>query len=471
MYCIIKGHDFEHELQTIGQIFYKNQGFCRVDSIPADGVCLLSCFDDGSLTSGLYIDGSEVSLNASKLDPDILQSRDKLCFAVKSQMFKLISEFTSKNTPWGSLTGIRPTKIMHSLLNEGLEEASAVKFIQEKYSVSAEKARLLAEVVDVQQGLLKSRNINDVSIYISIPFCPTRCHYCSFAAHPMDKYSKHTDSYVDALINELSGTKKLIEGMNVRTIYIGGGTPTALTVSQLERLLCNVEDTFCLDNIQEYSVEAGRPDTITEENLKLLKKYGVLRISINPQTLKSETLAQIGREHTPQQFFNAYNIAREAGFDFINVDLIAGLPGESVSDFDNTLEKICLLSPENLTVHTLAIKRASKFKEDMVDKGATFESSGVGNMLSLAYEYAKNFDMKPYYLYRQKNMVDLFENVGYAKKGRECIYNIHIMEETETIIAFGAGAVTKYVYPMENRIERIANVKDVLEYIKRNIID
>ena len=470
MYCVIKGHNFEHELQIVGQIFYKNQGFCRVDDISASGVCLLSSFEKGILDCRLYIDGGLIASSSTEAG-DIGSDSQELGFIVKDSMFKLLSETTGEVTPWGSLTGIRPAKIMHGLIESGLKEKDAVRFMQKKYHVSEVKAKLLAEIVNVQKGLSERRNTNGISIYIGIPFCPTRCHYCSFAAYPMDKYKKHTEDYLKALMSEMDGAKKSVSGLNIRTVYIGGGTPTALTDNQLERLLCHIESTFCLDNAEEYSVEAGRPDTITKSNLELLKKYRVSRISINPQTLRQDTLNRIGRAHTPGQFFTAFELARSVGFDSINVDLIAGLPDESASDFREILEKIRPLSPENLTVHTLAVKRASKFKEDILDSGAVFKSSAAAEMLEYAYEYAKSGNMNPYYLYRQKNMVDSLENVGYAKKGFECIYNIHVMEETETIIAFGAGAITKYVYPEENRIERRANAKDVLEYIKRNIID
>jgi len=465
MRYIIKGHNFEHEIQVIGQIFYKNQGFCRADNIPFEGICVLSCLDKDVIKSGLYVDGCEIALRFDKVECD------ELSFAVKDSMFRLLKSATGINPPWGSLTGIRPTKIMRGLIDSGLKYDEAIRFMRGKYTVLAQKAELLAEIVDIQREILKNQSENDASLYIGIPFCPTRCHYCSFAAYPIDKFKKHTDAYVNALINEMRQAELL--GKSIKTVYIGGGTPTALNDNQLERVLDYTANSFDLKNVSEYSVEAGRPDTITKSNLKLLKKYGISRISINTQTLKDDTLKQIGREHTAQQFFDAYNLAREVGFDFINVDLIAGLPGESVLDFNNSLEKICALSPENLTVHTLAVKRASKFREDIIDSGSVFESKEAGEMINIAYERAKNADLNPYYLYRQKNTVGSFENVGYAKKGRECIYNIHIMEETATIFAFGAGAITKYVYlstggPSESRIERSANVKDVLEYIKRN---
>ena len=467
MYCVIKGHNFEHELQTIGQIFYKNQGFCRVDNIPVDGICIFSSFERSVLVCGLYVNGDMIVSSITEIiDTD--SDSQELGFAIKDRMFKLLKDATGESTPWGSLTGIRPTKIMHKLLDDGLSEKESVRLMQDKYYVSSGKAELLSEIVGVQRCLAEKRSDNDVSLYIGIPFCPTRCHYCSFAAYSLDKYKKYTDDYLEALINEMNSLKKDVERLNIGTVYIGGGTPTSLNENQLEKLLFHIENTFCLDNADEYSVEAGRPDTITESKLELLKKYKVSRISINPQTLKHDTLKHIGRDHTPEQFFTAFELARNAGFDFINVDLIAGLPGETVSDFKKTLEKMHPFSPENLTIHTLAVKRASKFKEDILDNGVIFKSNEAAEMLNYAYEYAKSLNMNPYYLYRQKNMVDSLENVGYAKKGFECIYNIHIMEETETIIAFGAGAITKYVYHKENRIERSANAKDVLEYIKRN---
>lgn len=299
-----------------------------------------------------------------------------------------------------------------------------------------------------------------------IPFCPTRCLYCSFTSYPIDIYKTKVDGYVEALIKELKFLGEKAQGKRLDSIYIGGGTPTSLTAEQLDKIMAAVSETFDLSNILEYTVEAGRPDTITAEKLKVIKKNGASRISVNPQTMNDETLRLIGRKHTVDDIKRVFYEARSIGHDNINMDLILGLPGEGEAEVKNTMEEIKKLSPESLTVHTLAVKRASRLKETLGEYDLA-KAMLMENILGLSAKGAAEMGLAPYYMYRQKNMLGSFENVGYAKKGFESIYNVVIMEETQSIYAAGAGASTKLYDPETDRIERIFNVKNVDEYIGR----
>ncbi len=384
----------------------------------------------------------------------------------KRFFYQTLCEVNHRTLPWGNLTGIRPTKLAYAMLEEGMNEESIVKALQDKHLVSEEKALLSIDIAARERELLSGIHYDEgYSLYIGIPFCPTTCLYCSFTSYAIGAYRKVVDAYVDCVIKEMEYVAKRYAHKILDTVYIGGGTPTTLEPEQLDRLLGRLKELFDFSTVKEFTVEAGRADSITREKLEVLKKYGVERISVNPQTMKQETLDIIGRRASVAQTVEAYALAREVGFDNINMDLILGLPGETEADVKHTIDRVTELAPDSLTVHSLAIKRASRLSEWVKEHGITTLKNTDATM-EIAAEGAKCLGMKPYYLYRQKNMSGNFENVGYAKPGKYGIYNILIMEEKQTIVALGAGSITKLVLP-DGRIERCDNVKDVQLYIER----
>ncbi|MBE5883723.1 MAG: coproporphyrinogen dehydrogenase HemZ, partial [Lachnospiraceae bacterium] len=378
----------------------------------------------------------------------------------KRFLYRSLCEITGKTLPWGNLTGIRPTKLAYGMLEEGKSKADILEFYKEKHYVSEEKALLSIDIAERERELLKNVHYEGgYSLYIGIPFCPTTCLYCSFTSYPIGGYRKLVDAYVDCVIKELKYTAAKYAHKILDSVYIGGGTPTTLEAEQLDRLLSSLKELFEFSCVKEFTVEAGRADSITRDKLEVLYKHGVSRISVNPQTMKQETLHLIGRKATVEQTIEAYRLAREVGFDNINMDLILGLPGETESDVQNTIDRVVELNPDSLTVHSLAIKRASKLNQWIQEHGVSMLRN-TDETMRIAAEGAKRLGMEPYYLYRQKNMSGNFENVGYAREGKLGLYNILIMEEKQTIVALGAGASTKAVYP-DGRIERCENVKDV----------
>ncbi|MCC8046088.1 MAG: coproporphyrinogen dehydrogenase HemZ [Clostridiales bacterium] len=392
---------------------------------------------------------------------------------IKRLLYQLLSAYSGRTLPWGDLTGIRPTKIPMALLRQGRSDDEIAEYMQSTYYTSPEKSTLAIEIANRELALLrKLRSDNSApdlpegySLYIGIPFCPSICLYCSFSSSPLDKWQDQVDYYLDALCHEIESVAAMLPHRHPDAVYIGGGTPTTLSPEQMERLLLKLEEHFDVNGALEFTVEAGRPDSISREKLQVLKRHGVTRISINPQTMNQETLDFIGRRHTTEQTREAFYLARELGFDNINMDLIVGLPGEGVPEVERTMREISAMDPESITVHSLAVKRAARlrlFSEEHQE--LSFENSS--EIMDMAASYAKNSGLFPYYLYRQKNMAGNFENVGYAKKGCEGLYNILIMEEVQSIIALGAGAATKLKRP-GNRIERIENVKDIKNYIER----
>ena len=338
--------------------------------------------------------------------------------------------------------------------------------MKEHYFISPQKLELSLDVAKREKSLLEKLDYqNGFSLYIGIPFCPTTCLYCSFTSYPIGVWKKRTDDYVNALLKEMDFTAQWFAGRKPDTVYFGGGTPTTLEAEQMDRILTALEEKFDLSGLKELTVEAGRPDSVTKEKLEVLKQHNVTRISINPQTMNQKTLDLIGRRHTVEQVEEAFHLARQCGFDNINMDLIVGLPGEDIEDVRHTMEEVKKLSPDNLTVHSLAIKRAAALNawKDKFSKSI----HNTDEIISMTAEYAGRMGLHPYYLYRQKNMAWNFENVGYARNSMEGLYNILIMEEKQTIIAMGAGGSSKFVFPEDNRIERIENVKDVKNYIER----
>ena len=379
-------------------------------------------------------------------------------------LYEHLEEMTGFSLKWGILNGMRPTKVAMKAWDNLQEEAEA--YLQTHYRMSQDKAKLALEVAKREEALLNQLDIeNGYSLYIGIPFCKTRCTYCSFTAYPLHLWEHRLDEYLDALCKELIYVAEVSKEKKLNTIYIGGGTPTSLSAKQLDRLLECLETHFSYIHVLEITVEAGRPDTITREKLEVMKKHQIPRISINPQTMQDKTLEAIGRAHTVQDIYDVYEMAREIGFENINMDLIMGLPGETLIDVVNTLESVEKMQPDSLTVHSLAMKRTSQLTKSGV---GVEEKQDMEEMVEIAAKYAGKMNLLPYYLYRQKNMVGNYENVGYAKVDKAGIYNILIMEEKQSIIAVGAGSTTKIVrVGKEPAIVRIENVKDVNDYIMR----
>lgn len=460
IYICLEGHDMMNAVQTTVQIFMPNEKYKPVENVQEDGITVKSSVMGNGTTAQLYENGSLICEKTETADGVTMQH------AVRSAVYHMLKEKTGQHFPWGMLTGIRPAKTINTYMDTGLTKAESIKKMIETYEMSPEKAELAATVATAERSILEKADKNGISLYIGIPFCPTRCLYCSFTSYPIDIYKTKVDGYVEALIKELKFLGEKAQGKRLDSIYIGGGTPTSLSAEHLDKIMAAVLETFDLSNILEYTVEAGRPDTITAEKLKVIKKNGASRISVNPQTMNDETLKLIGRKHTVDDIKRVFYEARSIGHDNINMDLILGLPGEGEDEVKNTMEEIKKLSPESLTVHTLAVKRASRLRETLGDYDLA-KAMLMENILGLSAKGAAEMGLAPYYMYRQKNMLGSFENVGYAKKGFESIYNVVIMEETQSIYAAGAGASTKLYDPETDRIERIFNVKNVDEYIGR----
>ena len=398
------------------------------------------------------------------------------------RLYRVLSAETGRTLAWGILTGVRPTKLAMGKLEEGMERQDFLSWFTGEYLVSRKKAEVSWDIVRREKELLDRLDYQDgYSLYVGIPFCPTVCTYCSFSSGSLDQWGNFVEPYLEALRRELEFIGSASDGKKLNTIYFGGGTPTSLNEDQLERLLSWIDEIFPRDHLLEYTVEAGRPDSITKEKLRVIRSHGVTRISINPQSMQQKTLDRIGRRHQVEEILSAYHMAREEGFDNINMDVIAGLPGERLADMEDTLAKLEALGPDSLTVHSLAGKRAAKMGQDGYVPGRESRDAGpeeISAMLEAAEKSAGRMGMTPYYLYRQKNIAGNFENTGYAKVDKAGIYNILIMEEKQSIIAAGAGASTKLVFkePVVNpegkkqkktNLIRLENVKAIDAYIRR----
>lgn len=373
----------------------------------------------------------------------------------KIALYKAFVGVTGKKMPWGSLTGIRPTKLARQLLSEGSNWQDMFKYV---LGVSPKKTQLVEDIITTQNELPVTRG-QSADLYIGVPFCVSRCSYCSFTSGEIDKLKRYVDPYLVALCIDISRTIGFAQSRNIslNNVYIGGGTPTSLSARQLDLILSHI--TF---NPQEFTVEAGRPDTITEDKLKVLKDHGVGRISINPQTFNQSVLDTIGRKHTVSDIYDKYEMAKKYGF-IVNMDLIAGLPTENHSMFEHSVDTAIGLSPENITVHTLALKHGSALKAS--NYSATDDT--VSLMVEYSHKALHEHSYMPYYMYRQKYVMDNLENVGFCRDNTPCLYNIGIMEETSNILACGTNAISKRIISEENRIERAANAKDVITYIER----
>lgn len=385
---------------------------------------------------------------------------------IKREIFRDLSAITGSHPDWGILTGVRPVKLAGEMLAAAGSREEVISRLRHDYYLTAEKASLITDTYIHQLEEHGSAPANSAGIYIGIPFCPTRCVYCSFASNQVA--DSEIARYLEALHREISFTGQKMKEKAIRpeTIYIGGGTPTTLSAGQLDQLLTQCSQAFDLSELKEFTVEAGRPDTITREKLQVLRDHDIDRISINPQSMKAETLAAIGRDHSPADIEQAFATAVGMGFRVINSDIIAGLPGEKPEDLRDTLEKIIAMGAGNITVHTLAVKRASRLKD--IDGDYHYKVAGiVAEMLQDSREILAREGFVPYYLYRQKHMAGYFENTGYSRPGTDCLYNIRIMDEHQTIIALGAGGISKAYYPETNRLERVANVTNYEQYISR----
>ncbi len=386
---------------------------------------------------------------------------------VAREIYRALLEAEKKELPWGILTGVRPTKQVYEAIAAGVPEEEIRRHMKEDYFCSDEKIDVSLTVSRREYELLTQLEYqNGYSIYIGIPFCPTTCHYCSFPSYPMESFGHLSDAYLDALSKELCFAGQCFRERRLCTVYVGGGTPTALSESQLARLLELIHRYLPMEHVVEFTVEAGRPDSVTKKKLELIQEFGATRISINPQTMQQRTLDLIGRRHTVEQIREAFRLARSLGYDNINMDIIIGLTGETPEDVEKTLAEIAELSPDSLTVHTLAKKRAARLTTQK-ELYEGMEAVGVTSMLEKTVRFAKEQAYFPYYLYRQKNMAENLENVGYARRGKEGLYNILIMEEKQTILALGAGATSKFIFPQGGRIERVENVKSLKDYIER----
>lgn len=409
--------------------------------------------------------------------------RDAVLEEIRSRGFKdgfkrylvtLLHHATGKVLPWGNLTGIRPTKIAYGMLEQGRSDRFILDYYRQNHYVSAEKAELALDIAKRERRLLAGIHYRDgYSLYIGIPFCPTTCMYCSFTSFSIAGYRDSVERYLDCLILEMEQTAQIMRGKILDSVYIGGGTPTTLEPAQLQRLLSRLKELFDFSTVQEFTVEAGRADSITEDKLKVLYEHGVSRISVNPQTMKQETLDIIGRRASVEQVEQAYALARKVGFDNINMDLILGLPGETQEDVRHTIDRVTQMGPDSLTVHSLAIKRASRLNQWIQENGISMLRN-TDETMEIAARGARKLGLVPYYLYRQKNMSGNFENVGYAREGKLGIYNILINEEVQTIVALGAGSISKKVSYRAAQdggesvlIERCENVKEVAQYIER----
>ncbi len=445
--------NLEYDMNALLKSFYPSEEVRMAKIEPEDGLLRVRIIKDNELLT-------EVSL------PDEFES-DKSNFKnkLRRDLYEKLEKINGHGLPWGILNGIRPTKLVMKEILEGKSGKEAASFMKEVYLASDEKAGLAVRIAKNERAVIERSSGNKGwSLYIGIPFCPTTCMYCSFTSYAISLWKEKVGEYLDALFKEIDAAAEIMKGKNPDTIYIGGGTPTTLEPAEFERLFVKLEEKFDISKLLEFTVEAGRADSITEEKLRVLKQHGVTRISVNPQTMNDRTLELIGRRHNVAQVEEAFKLARSIGFDNINMDMILGLPGEGDREVALTIEKIEELKPDNLTVHSLAIKRASALAKLIDDMGYE-KLQNSDSIMAIAAKSAERMGMQPYYLYRQKNMSGNFENTGYAVPGKEGIYNILIMEEIQSIIAVGAGTVTKRV-AADGNITRCDTAKDVGLYIR-----
>ncbi len=500
---ILNDRSFEYDIYTLVIAFFqgvKTQVFDPGQEIPADADLVIRTMISADRI-GLQVDDKARDITVPA--PGERKVRKNL---IKRNLYEMLRDLCGRDLPWGNLTGIRPVKLAMQFLGEsagGSDKTDAADLsegkvntdtmvrpegegntdtmvrpaagdsafyartqMQERYFVSRQKADLAVRIAQRESSILSRIDTkNGYSLYIGIPFCPSICLYCSFSSSPLGLWQDRVDEYLDALIHEMTACRLAFPKKTLHTVYVGGGTPTTLSPEQMDRLLTAVEENFDLSEVMEFTVEAGRPDSITREKLEVLRKHPVTRISVNPQTMNQKTLDLIGRKHTVEDTVEAFKMARSLGFDNINMDLIVGLPAEGPEEVETTMRMIESLDPDDVTVHALALKRAARLALHM-DEYEKISFQASDRIMDMCESSCERLGMSPYYLYRQKNMAGNFENVGYAKRGKAGLYNILIMEEVECILALGASGSTKIVYD-DGRIERIENVKDIRNYLER----
>ena len=471
---ICKSESYTYNAYHILKAFYPSQEVsCKTDE-KASNYVMVHLPDDREISVGFEntveitdTAGRDESTGKIQEDSEKESQKKERKRQIDLSLYDQLERITGEPLAWGVLTGVRPTKLAMQKLEAGWKKEDYINWAWESARVRGEKAALAWEIAEREQKILKELDYeNGYSLYVGIPFCPSVCSYCSFSSGPLDRWKEKVDAYVDALCKELEFIAERSKNKKLNTIYIGGGTPTTLTAEQLERLMSWIDEKFSREYLLEYTVEAGRPDSITREKLQVMKEFPVTRISVNPQTMNQKTLDVIGRKHTVEDTVNIFHMARELEFDNINMDLIIGLPGEGKEEVAHTLQEVEKLHPDSLTIHSLALKRATRlnlFKDKYEEM--SFENSK--EIMEMTQQCAGNMGMGPYYLYRQKNIAGNFENVGYAEVDKAGIYNILIMEEKQPIIALGAGGSSKLVFDHGKRIERVENVKDVTSYIAR----
>lgn len=456
-------HSFNYETEKLCRIFLPYEKIAVLNEIVEADIYAVCKTEGRSCSAYLNFFGKEYENNLTS--PNDTDKEKELTLA--TALFNCFVSATNYKSEWGLLTGVRPAKLFSRLI-KSTGEASAEEYFKNRLLVSDEKTSLCKQTAVSEEKIIEQSRPESFSLYVSIPFCPSRCSYCSFVSHSVDKAGRLIDEYVELLCREIEETGKIAkaEKLKLETVYIGGGTPVAISAEQISKIMDSVKKHFDLSGILEYTVEAGRPDAIDKVKLEAIKNGGATRISVNPQTMNDAVLKEIGRNHTAEQTINAFNLAREVGFNDINMDLIAGLPTDTFESFKNTLGILLELDPESITVHSLSVKRASN-----ISRENTLPELETGKIASQMVRYARetlsNRGVEPYYMYRQSKTVGNLENVGYAKKGYEGLYNVYIMDETHTILACGASAVTKLREPGGDFIERIFNFKYPYEYISR----
>lgn len=463
MKIFIDNHPFHYEIENIARLFFPYEKLEVIKDTKAvnEGEYILTAVDDKISVTAVFSQYKS-TLTAEKTGDDKADEQ-----IICSLLFKILTDYTGITMPWGMITGVRPVKYLRSVMLEKGEDF-ARDYFKNYYYVTEEKLALATTTEKYERKILNSSKENSFSLYVSIPFCPSRCSYCSFVSQSVERTKHLIEPYVDLLCKEISLTGEIAKkhSLKLETVYIGGGTPTTLNPSQLRKLINTINSSFNMAECREFTVEAGRPDTITPEKLKELKSGGVTRISINPQTLNDNVLSSIGRKHTTEDTLKAFKTASDFNFDTVNSDLIAGLPDDTFESFANSLDKIIDLDVNNITVHTLSIKRSA----DYTEKGLTTsreDAERTGKMLSYAEKRLTENGYIPYYLYRQSRMVGNYENVGWSKPSHEGLYNVFIMDETHSILACGAGAVTKLKNHKKNDLQRIFNYKFPYEYIDK----
>ena len=448
-------HDLGYHTQKIATMFFPLE---KIEKEGESDITAVTVCEGNLLKVSAKVCGKEL-----KKEKQISENED-MAQAMSLLLFSVLSELTGFTPSWGILYGVRPARLMHAK-TDLLGEEGARRFFKDSL-VSDEKIDLAVSVMKRENAVIKLNTPESCSLYISIPFCPTRCAYCSFVSHSIENAGDLTGEYCELLCKELEDKAKAVKDLKLRleTVYFGGGTPTALSAKQLDKLLNSIQNSFDLSTVREYTVEAGRPDTVTEEKLKVLKKYGVGRISINPQTFSDEVREKAGRRHTAAQTVEAFELARNLGFDNINMDFIAGLEGDTLESFKDSIEKAIELGAESITVHNLSLKSGAY----LVTEGKYYDLSKKllpAEMIAYSNKRLKEAGYYPYYMYRQSKSLGNLENVGWCKEGKECLYNVFMMDETHTVIGAGAGAVTKLVDFESGHIERIYNYKYPYEYI------